>query len=454
MKKTFLHSLLMAAAALFAVACSKEEDKTLEGVPGTYEGRNLSVAVNNVLLDDANMSVTVSGDDRNDMTFVAKNIFFGQESYTINGVQFRVDEYDNRIFAADASTDCNQVTITGKIASGKMTLSVSQEGVTGVYDTESGDLTLALNNAPFSGNASVEMQGASSSDMQMILKNVVLGADEFTLTSLTISKSTTASASHSTREGGSLTPYNISGSAKDAYREVSVSGQIDGTGMNLTVTVKNLGDLAGSQWKIAADPQMQVPTILLEMETAQESVQFGDGTMAPEEFVTSIRGLVGMMAAQYFSALQYLEFQADGNIALLVLDPANNGAPIQIPNELIPEGAIRWYMTEGQVMFVVDAEMINMIPGGYGEIITSFFEVKNGMVYVPLNFKKTTTGVAVYLDKAFLLQALPVVKQLLAGMEIDPSIGGIITALLPQIETIVNESTVFNVGFELEKVAQ
>ena len=76
------------------------------------------------------------------------------------------------------------------------------------------------------------------------------------------------------------------------------------------------------------------------------------------------------------------------------------------------------------------------------------------MVYVPLNFKKTTTGVAVYLDKAFLLQALPVVKQLLAGMEIDPSIGGIITALLPQIETIVNESTVFNVGFELEKVAQ
>ena len=448
MKKTFLHSLLMAAAALFAVACSKEEDKTLEGVPGTYEGRNLSVAVNNVLLDDANMSVTISGDNRDAMTLVAKNIILGQASYTVNDVQFRVDEY------ADASTDCNQGTISGKIASGKMTLSISQEGVTGVYDTESGDLTLALNNAPFSGNASVEMQGASSSDMQMILKNVVLGADEFTLPSLTISKSTAAAASHSTREGGSLTPYNISGSAKDAYREVSVSGQIDGTGMNLTVTVKNLGDLAGSQWKIAADPQMQVPTILLEMETAQESVQFGDGTMAPEEFVTSIRGLVGMMAAQYFSALQYLEFQADGNIALLVLDPANNGAPIQIPNELIPEGAIRWYMTEGQVMFVVDAEMINMIPGGYGEIITSFFEVKNGMVYVPLNFKKTTTGVAVYLDKAFLLQALPVVKQLLAGMEIDPSIGGIITALLPQIETIVNESTVFNVGFELEKVAQ
>lgn len=451
MKKTFLHSLLMAAAALFAVACSKEEDKTLEGVPGTYEGRNLSVAVNNVLLDDANMSVTVSGDDRNAMTFVAKNIFFGQESYTINGVQFRVDEYDNRIFAADASTDCNNVTISGKIASGKMTLSISQEGVTGAYDTESGNLTLALNNAPFSGNASVEMQGASSSDMQMILKNVVLGADEFIIPSLTISKE--AVSSNNTREG-SLTPYSISGSAKDTYREVSVSGRIDGTGMNLTVTVKNLGDLAGNQWKIAVDPQMQVPTIMLEMETTQESVQFGDGTMAPEEFVTSIRGLVGMMAAQYFSALQYLEFQADGNVALLVHDPANNGAPIEIPNELIPEGAIRWYMTEGKVMFVVDAEMINMIPGGYGEIITGFFEVKNGMVYVPLNFEKTTTGIAVYLDKAFLMQALPVVKQLLAGMEIDPSIGGIINLLLPQIETIVTESTVFNVGFELEKVAQ
>lgn len=451
MKKTFLHSLLMAAAALFAVACSKEEDKTLEGVPGTYEGRNLSVAVNNVLLDDANMSVTVSGDDRNAMTFVAKNIFFGQESYTINGVQFRVDEYDNRIFAADASTDCNNVTISGKIASGKMTLSISQEGVTGVYDTESGNLTLALNNAPFSGNASVEMQGASSSDMQMILKNVVLGADEFIIPSLTISKE--AASSNNTREG-SLTPYSISGSAKDTYREVSVSGRIDGTGMNLTVTVKNLGDLAGSQWKIAVDPLMKTPTIMLEMETTQESIEFGEGTMTPEEFVTSMRGLVGMVAAQYFSALQYIEFQADGNISLLVHDPANDGAPIEIPNELIPEGAIRWYMAEGKVMFVVDAEMINMIPGGFGEIITGFFEVKNGMLYVPLNFKKTATGVAVYLDKAFLMQALPVVKQLLADMELDPSIGTIINLLLPQIETIVTESSVFNAGFELEKVVQ
>ena len=86
MKKTFLHSLLMAAAALFAVACSKEEDKTLEGVPGTYEGRNLSVAVNNVLLDDANMSVTISGDNRDAMTLVAKNIILGQASYTVNDV--------------------------------------------------------------------------------------------------------------------------------------------------------------------------------------------------------------------------------------------------------------------------------------------------------------------------------------------------------------------------------
>ena len=52
------------------------------------------------------------------------------------------------------------------------------------------------------------------------------------------------------------------------------------------------------------------------------------------------------------------------------------------------------------------------------------------------------------------MQALPVVKQLLADMELDPSIGTIINLLLPQIETIVTESSVFNAGFELEKVAQ
>ena len=116
---------------------------------------------------------------------------------------------------------------------------------------------------------------------------------------------------------------------------------------------------------------------------------------------------------------------------------------------------IRWYMDKGTVVVVVAADMINMIPGGYGEIITGFFEVKNGYVYVPLNFKETATGNPVlYLDKAFLQQALPVVKQLLAGIKLDPSISGIIEALLPQIETIVKESTVFNVGFELEKVAK
>lgn len=448
MKRNFFYSLLVVVAAMFATACSSDEDKTLEGVPGTYQGRTLAVTVNGTLVDTPDMSVTVSGDDRNAMTLVANNIILGQAVYTVPDVQFRVDEYDARVFAGDGSTDCNTVTITGKISNGKMALSVTQAGVTGEYSAQAGSASVTLNGKPVADAAVVRLEGTKTADMKLVLENVVLGADEFTISSLTLAPSTMASAQTRDASAGYV-PYTFSGSARDSYREVSVSGRIDGAGLTAEVTVKNLGDMVG-KWKIATDAELGT-TLMMEVQGPSQ-VTFMGSEMSTEEFVLGIRQLVGMFAATYLEALQYIDFRQDGDVALLVHDPQNDGAPIEIPNEMIPQGAIRWYMDNGKVMFVVDAAMIEMIPGGYGDMIKGFFEVKNGSMYVPLNFKKTAGGVSVYLDKAFIKKALETVKPILADVELDPELKGLIDMILGELEVILGQSTTFNVGLDLTKL--
>ena len=204
------------------------------------------------------------------------------------------------------------------------------------------------------------------------------------------------------------------------------------------------------KWKIATDAELGT-TLMMEVQGPSQ-VTFMGSEMSTEEFVLGIRQLVGMFAATYLEALQYIDFRQDGDVALLVHDPQNDGAPIEIPNEMIPQGAIRWYMDNGKVMFVVDAAMIEMIPGGYGDMIKGFFEVKNGSMYVPLNFKKTAGGVSVYLDKAFIKKALETVKPILADVELDPELKGLIDMILGELEVILGQSTTFNVGLDLTKL--
>ena len=459
MKKFLLYSMV-AVAALFTSACSSDKNHTLEGVPGTYSGRNLSVTVNGAIQNANNLSVTVTGDDANHMTFTIENVILGQATYKIDDVQMRVDQYDARVFAANADTDCNRVRITGKInivgADKKMILTVEQAGVTGDY-TFKNQGSISVNGGQASENAAIEVQGTQASDLKMVLKNIVLGNEELEMQTMTVSKAQ-KSTPNTRIDIGELVEYNFTATYRDSYREVSASGTI-ADGMTVSVTVKNLGDMVG-KWKIALVDDgsgTEIPSVLFKITGASDLTIMGMPTEGKDNFPDWVAGLIGSLGGDYLKALQYIDFKADGNIALLVHDPLNNGAVIEIPNEMIPAGAIRWYMEDGQAFFVVEQAMIDMIPGGYGEIVKGFFPPKNGYLYVPLGFKKTTTGAAIYLDKEFLKKALPVIEANLPDeILIDPNdpesnIKPFVDMILGDIKNVLDNCTTFDVGLNLEK---
>ena len=456
MKKFLLYSLVT-IAALFMASCSSNDDKTLDGVPGTYSGRDLSATVNGTILSGSDIKVEVTGDDADHMTLIARNIILGQESYTINDVQVRVDKYDARVFVGSGDTDCNLVRISGKIAAGKMVLTVEQAGVTGDY-TFQNQGSISVNGEQPAANAAIEIQGTKVSDLKMVLKNIVLGEDELEMQSVTVSKAQ-PNTPGTKIDIGELVEYNLTASYRDSYREISAAGLIGSDGMTVNVTVKNLGDMVG-KWKIALVDDgsgTEIPSVLFEITGADGLTIMGMPTTGENGFPVWVAGLVGSLGSDYLKALQYIDFKADGNIALLVHDPLNNGAVIEIPNEMIPAGAIRWYMKDGQAFFVVEQAMIDMIPGGYGEIVKGFFPPKDGYLYVPLGFKKTTIGAVIYLDKEFLKKALPVIEANLPDeILIDPTdpesnIKPFVDMILGDIKNVLDNCTTFDVGLNLEK---
>ena len=385
--KRFLLSSLIAVAALFAASCSSDKDHTLEGIIGSYSGRDLSVTVNGVIQNGSGIKVEVSGDDADHITLIIDDVILGQESYTIRDVQMRVDQYDARVFAANGDTDCNLVRISGKISltgtSRKMVLTVEQAGVTGDYTFEGQGSSISVNGGQAPDDAEISVQGSKISDLKMVLKNIVLGEDELEMQSMTVSKVEVPNTNPNTRiDIGELVEYNFTATYRDSYREVSATGII-GDAMTVNITVKNLGDMVG-KWKIALVDDgsgTEIPSVLFKITGASDLTIMGMPTEGKDNFPDWVAGLIGSLGGDYLKALQYIDFKADGNIALLVHDPLNGGAVIEIPNEMIPAGAIRWYMKDGLAFFVVEQAMIDMIPGGYGEIVKGFFPPKDGYLY-------------------------------------------------------------------------
>lgn len=445
MKANLLYLLAM-VAAFFTVSCSNDSDKTLDGVPGSYSGRNLTITVNGSVYSDANAKVDVSGSDADNMTFDIHNVVFGQELYTVGKCQVRVDDFDARIFAGESETDCNSVKIQGKISAGKMVLEIQQEGLTGNYSSANGS-GISINGKQAASTASVEITGMSSADVKMYLRNIIVGVEELEISSVTIVPVDKATPG---TKAEIIVVRKFTAEYKDSYRDIAISGSVQNGVMNIEITSKNLGDAIG-KWKIAQAEGESYPDILLEVEGPDDLQIMG---MDVSYFVIFVKSIVGQLGAEYLNALQYIDFKEDGSIALLVHDPANGGAVIEIPNEMIPEGALGWYMAEGKIVFVVDATMIDMIPGGYGEIIKGFFETKGGYIHVPLNYRKETTGgISIYLDKDFLAAALPVIEANLPDEILnDPTFGEMIQTILADLKVALTKCSVFNVGFPLEKV--
>ena len=78
MKKRLSRFLYAITALVLVAGCSKDSDKTLDGVPGTYEGSNVTITVNGSMYSGGNAKVEVTGTVQDDMTFKIYNAVLGQ----------------------------------------------------------------------------------------------------------------------------------------------------------------------------------------------------------------------------------------------------------------------------------------------------------------------------------------------------------------------------------------
>ncbi len=448
MKKRLSRFLYAITALVLVAGCSKDSDKTLDGVPGTYEGSNVTITVNGSMYSGGNAKVEVTGTVQDDMTFKIYNAVLGQAEYTVTGCEVRVDNDNSRVFGGEqggGASDLNKVVITGKINNGKMVMNITITGATGSYNGEK--LSASINGAEAPEGVSAQITGLKTSDAKLFINGFVLGEDEpIEITNLQITTLNTQS--------------QFSGEYTDEYKTVSVSGQVIDHTMSLEVGVKNTSAVVG-KWKIAKETgldnfgnETEVHRVIINVENTTGKIIF----LGSEQDVNVFGPFLKMIAMgygldNYLDALNYFEFKENGSIALSFNDPQNGNAEMTIPNELIPEGTIRWYAKEGKVYFVVNMDLINMIPGGYGSIFSQLFEVKDGYVHVPINFTKTANGVDIYFDKAFLQQAFPIIKGLIPSEGLG-DMQALIEMVIPEVETIINESTKFEVGLGLAKVTE
>lgn len=464
MKKRLSRFLYAISALVLVAGCSKDSDKTLENVPGTYSGNNISVTVNNVLMTESNGKVEIIGTDASDMTFKIHNLIFGMEEYTITECQIRVDNDNSRIFAGfngGEESDLNTVIISGRITpeNKKLVINITTKGATGDYANE--NMVALVNGEVAPENASIKITGTKTTDATMILDGFVLGEEEpIEITGLQVTKEVTAKESDDTEK----TTQKFTGEYSDDYKTVSVSGTIINYTMTVNVAVKNTSAIVG-KWKIAKEmgenaygEQEEMHRLIINVENSTGKIIF----LGSEQDVTAFGPFLKAIATgyglgDYLDALNYFEFKENGSIALSFNDPQNGNAEMTIPNELIPEGTIRWYAKDGKVYFVINMELINMVPGGYGSIFSQLFEVKDGYLHAPLNFTKTANGVDIYFDKAFFQTAFPIIEGLLPSLlpsDMDPSIKAILDMVIPEVGTIIDESTKFEVGLGLAKVPE
>lgn len=460
MKKRLSRFLYAITALVLVAGCSKDTDKTLENVPGTYSGDNITVTINNVLQTESNGKVEIIGTDASDMTFKIHNLVFGLKEYTITGCQIRVDNDNSRIFSGfngGGESDLNTVIISGRIKTDnkKLVVDITTKGATGDYANE--NLIALVNGEVAPENAKIKITGTKITDATMILDGFVLGEEEpIEITGLQVTKEAAAKES----DDDVKVTQKFTGEYSDEYKTVSVGGTITNYTMTVNVTVKNTSAVVG-KWKIAKEMgldnfgnETEVHRVIINVENTTGKIIF----LGSEQDVNVFGPFLKMIAMgygldNYLDALNYFEFKENGSIALSFNDPQNGNAEMTIPNELIPEGTIRWYAKEGKVYFVVNMDLINMIPGGYGSIFSQLFEVKDGYVHVPINFTKTANGVDIYFDKAFLQQAFPIIKGLIPSEGLG-DLQAIIEMVIPEMETIINESTKFEVGLGLAKVTE
>lgn len=239
-----------------------------------------------------------------------------------------------------------------------------------------------------------------------------------------------------TKNGNTITGENA-----NSNRTLTLTGTIEGSKLTANIAVEMKTSLAG-KWKFVNNgTTYPVSTTLV---TPKDKIIFGDGEITPAEFEAFMDQTLGATILPQY--LDGLTFETNGNlIASYTATPGSDFTDS-------PTGSVLYNVVNNQVFLA--ANIAAMLPksgskadNSGGGLLDILQMVEKGL---PLYLKSNTDGtVQIYVDRTMMLPFASLLTDL-APMIPDDGIGAMVKPLLPQISTIIEESTEFTLGFNLQ----
>ena len=112
----------------------------------------------------------------------------------------------------------------------------------------------------------------------------------------------------------------VEGTSSNDFREVKVSGKIEGGKMNLTLAVKNKATDIEGTWAVG-NLDAGIMATHFTFTTDKEKVKYGETEVAPENVIGFVNGIFGWMLPTF---LRGITFTNDGNITASYNSDMNN----------------------------------------------------------------------------------------------------------------------------------
>ena len=117
-----------------------------------------------------------------------------------------------------------------------------------------------------------------------------------------------------------ITGSAVEGTSSNDFREVKVSGKIEGGKMNLTLAVKNKATDIEGTWAVG-NLDAGIMATHFTFTTDKEKVKYGETEVAPENVIGFVNGIFGWMLPTF---LRGITFTNDGNITASYNSDMNN----------------------------------------------------------------------------------------------------------------------------------
>lgn len=117
-----------------------------------------------------------------------------------------------------------------------------------------------------------------------------------------------------------ITGNVVEGTSSNDFREVKVSGKIEGGKMNLTLAVKNKATDIEGTWAVG-NLDAGIMATHFTFTTDKETVKYGETEVAPENVIQFVNGIFGWILPTF---LRDITFTNDGNITASYNSDMNN----------------------------------------------------------------------------------------------------------------------------------